>query len=198
MTFLDVRLPEDVERGARGGPTWLTFLSTARNGREFRNSSRDNPLHQYDISYGVQEIEDLEDVRALFMIARGRLHSFRFKDWSDYQAQDSQFAVGDGIETSFQLSRNYEFETESFSRIITKPADNVNFEVSVDGSPTVVTTDFLTGIVTFGAPPGVGAILTWSGEFDVPVRFELDELNVALTWEEVGDIPSIILREVDE
>lgn len=196
--FIDVRLPEDVERGARGGPTWSTFLATARNGREFRNGSREQPLHQYDISYGVQEVTQLEDVRALFMNTRGRLHSFRFKDWSDYRVDGDQFGVGDDSTTVFQLVRVYSFGPETFLREITKPVDDPDFEVRVNGVPTAVTVDFLTGKVTFGVAPSAGNILSWVGNFDVPVRFELDELNIALAWEEVGDIPSIVLREVNE
>ena len=48
----------------------------------------------------------------------------------------------------------------------------------MNGVPKTITTDYsidaTTGIVTFVSQPSVGAPLTWTGEFDVPVRFGAD------------------------
>ena len=58
------------------------------------------------------------------------------------------------------------------------------------------TADMSTGIVTFLSPPSVGANLTAGFEFDVPVRFDTDDLPVTLDIERLGSISSIPLIEV--
>ena len=52
------------------------------------------------------------------------------------------------------------------------------------------------GIVTLPAPPTTGTILTAGFEFDVPVRFDSDDLPVTLDIERLGSITSIPLIEV--
>lgn len=48
----------------------------------------------------------------------------------------------------------------------------------VDGTPTPATvTD---GVVTFDTAPGPGSVLSWSGEFRVPVRFATDTLPMTI------------------
>ena len=58
------------------------------------------------------------------------------------------------------------------------------------------TVDISTGMVTFMSPPSVGANLTSGFEFDVPVRFDTDDLPVTLDIERLGSITSIPLIEV--
>jgi uncharacterized protein (TIGR02217 family) len=83
-------------------------------------------------------------------------------------------------------------------RPITKPvAETVS--VTVDGVPTsaFVVSD-LTGIVTFDEPPSEGAVLLAEFEFDVPVRFDTDRLDIELSSFEAADAPAIPLIEVLE
>jgi uncharacterized protein (TIGR02217 family) len=71
--------------------------------------------------------------------------------------------------------------------------------VAVNG---VATTNFTvntsTGVVTFnaGSIPANGAVVTAGFEFDVPVRFDTDEITVNLSHFAAGDIPEIPLIEV--
>ena len=50
--------------------------------------------------------------------------------------------------------------------------------------------------VTFAAPPGAGVVVAAGFEFDVPVRFDTDMLDVTLDFERLGSITSIPLIEV--
>lgn len=59
-----------------------------------------------------------------------------------------------------------------------------------------VTINTATGIVTFSSPPLAGAVVKAGFEFDVPVRFDTDMLDVALDFERLGSITSIPLIEV--
>ena len=54
------------------------------------------------------------------------------------------------------------------------------------------------GIVTFAAAPEEDAAITASFEFDVPVRFDTDRLDIELTGFDAAEAPSIPLIEVRE
>ena len=56
--------------------------------------------------------------------------------------------------------------------------------------------DATTGTVTFTTAPGNGVIVRAGFEFDVPVRFDTDMLDVTLDIERLGSITSIPLLEI--
>ncbi len=58
------------------------------------------------------------------------------------------------------------------------------------------TLDSTTGVITFATAPGSGAIVRAGFEFDVPVRFDTDLLDVTLDIERLGSITSIPLLEI--
>ena len=53
-----------------------------------------------------------------------------------------------------------------------------------------------TGVVTFTTAPANGVIVRAGFEFDVPVRFDSDTLDVTLDFERLGSITSIPLLEI--
>ena len=58
------------------------------------------------------------------------------------------------------------------------------------------TVDTTTGVLTFTAAPASGVIVRAGFEFDVPVRFDSDTLDVTLDFERLGSITSIPLLEI--
>ena len=60
------------------------------------------------------------------------------------------------------------------------------------------TVDHTTGLVTFqpGHIPAAGAAITAGFEFDVPVRFDTDKLEINLQGFRHGAIPSIPIVEI--
>ena len=52
--------------------------------------------------------------------------------------------------------------------------------------------------MTFAAAPAIGAAITAGFLFDVPVRFDIDRLDIELTSFDAADAPSIPLIEVRE
>jgi uncharacterized protein (TIGR02217 family) len=58
------------------------------------------------------------------------------------------------------------------------------------------TVDTTTGIVSFTTAPGSGVAVTAGFEFDVPVRFDSDSMDVNLDIERLGSITSIPLMEI--
>lgn len=199
MAFHKVRFPLDVALGARGGPERMTDIVTLSSGREERNSRWAQSRRRYNAGYGIKSRADMQAVLAFFEERRGRFHSFLWRDGLDHSSNGQQpLGTGDGTTTQFQLAKTYGASFDPYLRPVTKPvAETVT--VFVDASPTsAVTVDELTGMVTFDDAPADGAVLTASFEFDVPVRFDIDRLDIELTGFDAADVPSIPLIEVRE
>jgi uncharacterized protein (TIGR02217 family) len=206
MAFHEVRFPDDISRGARGGPERRTQIVTLASGDEERNASWANSRRRYDVGYGIRRADDLAAVVAFFEARNARLHGFRFKDWSDYRSGppsqtpspfDQPIGVGDGITTAFQLVKRYASGAEVWTRTITKPvAGTVRVALAGAEQASGWTVDTTTGIVAFGVAPGSGVTITAGFAFDVPVRFDSDALDVTLDLERTGSITSIPLVEI--
>lgn len=191
----NVRLPEDIERGAVGGPLFNTALVTLDGGYEQSQQNWEIPRRQWQIGYGVQTKQDYEDVLAFFMARRGRARGFRFKDWSDYAITDQIIGTGDGATDQFQIYKRYDDAILPFDRPVTQIVSG-SLTVTLNGTPTVLYTLLSTGIIDFTSPPGAGVVIRVTCEFDVPVRFDNDQITVDLIWEDAGSIPSIGIIEV--
>jgi uncharacterized protein (TIGR02217 family) len=206
MAFHEVRFPDNISRGARGGPERRTQIVELASGAEERNASWANSRRRYDVAYGIRRADDLAAVVAFFEARNGRLHGFRFKDWADFKSclpsqtpgpTNQSIGTGNGAATLFQLTKRYTSGAQSWSRAITKPVTGT-VTIALNGTPqasgwSVSTT---TGLITFTTAPAVGVAVTAGFEFDVPVRFDTDVLDVTLDLERLGSITSIPLIEL--
>jgi uncharacterized protein (TIGR02217 family) len=208
MAFHDVQFPVTIGRGARGGPSWKTTVVTLGSGAEERNASWAHARRTYDISYGVRSADDLAEVVGFFDARLGRLYGFRFKDWLDYKSclpsatvapDDQVLGDGDGVVRSFRLRKRYGTDALGVWRTIRRPVTGT-VRVALDGVEAMSgwTVNTATGIVSFTVAPSMGVEVTAGFEFDVPVRFDLDQLDVTLTISRLGSIPSIPLVELRE
>lgn len=197
MAFHPIRFPLDVALGARGGPERATDVVTLASGREERNSRWAHSRRRYNAGYGIKSRADMQAVLAFFEERRGRFHSFLWRDALDHTATDEAIGTGDGETAAFQLTKTYGASFDPYVRPITKPvAETV--VVKVAGVVAEAEADALTGIVTLAGPPEEGAAITASFVFDVPVRFDIDRLDIELTSFDAADAPSIPLIEVRE
>ena len=172
--FNEARLLDCVAYGSQFGQEFRTRIVNLKSGQERRNIEWSMPLGRYSVLFQALNPEDHAAVRAAHMASMGSAIPFRFKDWTDYTAEDQAIGVATGSPQELQLVKSYTFGSLTLSRIISKPiADTV--ELFADGVSIGVSVDDETGIVSFIAT--VGAEITWSGEFDVPVRFESDRLD---------------------
>ena len=197
MTFHEVRLPEDVERGAQGGPRFKTTVLTLSSGHERRNIDWSQSRAEYDIGYGIQTKADLQAVISFFYARKGRAIGFRFKDWADYQVNNQFWFTGTGSGSIYQLSKTYQ-DAGSFTFIrelnkIVAGSLVVRFDTVIT---TAYTVDLNTGLVTFNSPVGSGVVVTFDVEFDVPVRFDTDKLDVSVETFDAAAIPSIPVIEL--
>lgn len=206
MAFHEIRFPDNISRGARGGPQRKVQVVELASGAEERNASWANSRRRYDVSYGVRRADDLHAVVEFFEARGGRLHGFRFKDWSDFKsckpslspaAVDQPVGTGNGTATTFQLVKLYVSGSQSWTRSMAKPvAGSVRIALAGVEQVSGWTVDTATGIVTFSSAPGNGVAITAGFEFDVPVRFDSDALDVTLDIERLGGIQSIPLIEL--
>jgi len=206
MAFHEVRFPDNISRGARGGPERRTQIVELASGDEERNASWANSRRRYDVAYGIRRADDLAAVVAFFEARNSRLHGFRFKDWGDHKSclpsetpapTDQVIFTGDGATTAFQLVKLYASGSQSWTRTITKPVTG-SVTIALNGAPLASgwSVDTTTGVITLTTAPGSGVAITAGFEFDVPVRFDTDVLDVTLDLERLGSITSIPLLEI--
>jgi uncharacterized protein (TIGR02217 family) len=207
--FHDVRFPLRLALGTSGGPVRRTDIVNLSNGRENRNQRWRSSRRVYDAGSGVRSVSDLYAVLEFFEARGGQLYGFRFRDPVDFKscgplqtvtADDQQIGIGDGQTTSFNLSKTYADAGGGWTRTIGKPVEGTVM-VSVDGVDVDgddIDIDHATGIVTFAAAhvPAEGAVIRAGYEFDVPVRFDIDRIDVNLSAFEAGRIPTIPLLEI--
>jgi len=206
MAFAEVRFPDNISRNARGGPERRTQIVELASGDEERNASWANSRRRYDAAYGIRRADDLAAVVVFFEARNGRLYGFRWKDWADYKsclpsqtpaATDQNIGTGDGTKTAFQLTKTYTSGSQTWTRNITKPVVGT-VKVAIGGTvqSSGWSVDTTTGLVSFTTAPANGAAITAGFEFDVPVRFDTDQLDVTLDIERLGSIASVPLIEV--
>ena len=206
MAFHEIRFPDNISRGARGGPERRTQVVELASGDEERNASWANSRRRYDVAYGIRRADDLAAVVAFFEARNGRLFGFRYKDWADYKSSlpsqavtgtDQQIGIGTGSLKTFQLSKRYISGAQTWSRTIAKPvAGTVRITLGVVEQMSGWTLDATTGVVTFTSAPSNGVIVRAGFEYDVPVRFDTDMMDVTLDIERLGSITSIPLLEL--
>lgn len=198
MAFDEVRLSEEVERGARGGPGFKTNILTLSSGFEKRSQVWSKARGRWDVSYGISRRADFVGVMTHFYARRGRARGFRFKDWSDFELTQEGIGIGDGATTAFQTTKSYASGSQTYVRNIKKLA-SVS-EVRVNGVVQVLSTDYTidlnTGILTLNTAPTSSHVVDITGEFDVPVRYDTDQFDVTLELYDAGAIPALPIVEL--
>ena len=196
-SFHEVQFPVGISYGAVGGPQFHTTVLSLQSGYEQRNIDWAKSRAMYDVAQNLKSQGELDQLVKFFVARQGRAYGFRFKDWTDYRMPFYKQAPGDtdpiplqlttnGTLSTFQLTKFYvDAAGFSYSRIINKPVAGT-LVVYVNGVPANPATDFTvdttTGIVTLSAALAAttGSLITASCQFDVPVRFDTDEMKVTL------------------
>ncbi|MCV9963465.1 DUF2460 domain-containing protein [Pararhizobium sp. BT-229] len=207
--FHEVRFPLRLALGTSGGPVRRTDIVSLSNGRENRNRRWRDARRHYDAGSGIKSIADLYAVLEFFEARAGQLYGFRFRDPLDFRscapggavsANDQTIGTGDGVTATFQLTKTYGDAGGATVREIAKPvAGSVAVSVGgvLAGAPDFAL-DATAGRVTFvpSKIPASGAVIRAGYEFDVPVRFDTDRIDVDLAQFQAGRIPSIPLVEI--
>lgn len=208
MVFHEVRFPPNLSFGSVGGPERRTEIVALQNGHEERNTPWAHSRRRYDAGVGLRSLDDLEALIAFFEARRGQLHGFRWKDWSDYKScppsrktgpLDQPLGQGDGYRTVFDLVKTYRSGAQDYVRPVAKPVLG-SVTVAVAEDPKVegeeFTVDPATGEITFAVAPPLGARISAGFEFDVPVRFDTDRIQISVASFQAGDVPGVPVVEV--
>lgn len=158
MAFLDLRFPDNISYGALGGPAFSTDVVVVGSGFEQRNQNWQASRYSFDVSHAARTAPEIAELIAFFRIAKGRAHSFRYKDWMDYQTALTEgrlgtTGLGTGIGT-YQLYKHYSNSVGSDDRKITRPVTGTlvvkrnGSAMTVGAGAGQIAIDYSTGVVT--------------------------------------------------
>lgn len=177
--YIDHRISGNVSQQFRRVVTGKTDIVSMMNGRERRNAAWAFKKMQYTATFNALTRAAQLEIVSAFYAANAQLLLFRFRDYGDYVVTDSPLATDSlvGTTTAVQLTKRYTFGAATADRqiqaIVTSTVSDSGGH-AVDG-----TVDTALGLFTPAAAWGEGAY-TWSGQFDVWVRFNSDELDVTM------------------
>ena len=208
MQFHEVRFPASLSFGSVGGPERRTDVVTLANGFEERNTPWAHSRRRYDAGLGMRSLDDVELLISFFEARMGQMYGFRWKDWSDYKSSaasadptylDQVIATGDGVVAVFPLVKTYRSGAQSYARPITKPVlGSVRIRLDQDEMQEGIDyeVDVTTGLVTFQHPPDIAVQVRAGFEFDVPVRFDTDQIQTSVANFQAGSVPNVPIVEV--
>lgn len=185
-SFHEIQFPVQISYGCTGGPVYKTTVVRADSGAEQRIGQWVTGRLKWSVSQGVKNAAQLAALIAFFRARKGKLYGFRFKDWTDYQVRRGPLLpAADG--SALQLYAGYSDAAGTEMRKIAKPVagktetwPQVGIAIYPAAGGAALTSgysaDYTTGIVT-GLGSAAGSYV-WSGEFDVPARFDTDEMRV--------------------
>ncbi len=189
--FVETQFPTDISYGATGGPTYLTDVVATVSGREQRNSKWSQSRAKYNVASGIKTESQWQALIAFFRARRGKAVGFRFKDWSDYKGENQPLTSLGG--NDYQMVKQYSSGAVAVEREITKPvAGTVKLYEDSVLQASGWSLDTATGIIT----TSLSGTLTVDFEFDVPVRFDTDEMSISMDSFDAGNWNSIPLIEV--
>ncbi|QRM23515.1 DUF2460 domain-containing protein [Burkholderia pseudomallei] len=177
--FIDERINDGlIIPGTTGGPTFSTQVNQGRSGYEQRNANWTYSLSEYELGERPLLQPEVDALNALVRVFQGKLVGFRFKDWTDYRVtpQQGQLQLVPGTTNQYSLWKQYTTPGgNSTLRLIKKPVANTVklFDGGAQQTAFTVNSD---GTVTVNWTVQSG--LSWSGQFDVPVRLDVDKLKI--------------------
>lgn len=199
--FHDIRFPLHLAFGSSGGPIWPTDILDLANGAEVRNAKTRHSRRRYNAIAGLKSKSEVIELLSFFESRKGPLHGFRFRDPLDHAtaetvtATDQTIGTGDGDRRDFALIKTYGNAPYGYDRPITKPVAG-SVIAAVDGLQMAVIVDHNTGRISFENPPNIGANISAGFEFDVPVRFASDTLDIVLDDFGAAQIQDVPLIEI--
>lgn len=207
MSFHEVRLPARLAFGSTGGVERRTEIVTLGSGFERRSTPWAQGRRRYLIGANLRSLDDMAALTDFFEARRGRLYGFRFRDFADCKScapgatigpLDQSLGEGDGTRTGFPLTKRYGDGSDALERRVTKPvAGTIRLAINGAEQPaSAFSVETATGLASLVAAPGPGAVVTAGFEFDTPVRFDADRIEVTLESFDAGRMAAVPLIEV--
>jgi uncharacterized protein (TIGR02217 family) len=187
VAFKNIRFPTGIRFGAVGGPAFKTGIAQAISGKTKRNANWSPPLRKYQVARACRTDALRQSLLSFFMVAEGRANTWRLKDPFDFEV-----AITEGVFSSLGSGR-YQMVKRYSVTALTAGSPTVLYTYDVDillpVSGTIVVTgktentdysiDYTaaSGVLTLLGSPTGSAPVSWSGEYDVHARFDVDELQ---------------------
>ena len=131
-------------------PSFSTKVKRAASGRTRRNALWPYPIWNFELSYEVIRHKPTNDELAVlwefFIAAKGQFATWLFVDPTDCQVTAQPFGTGDGVTTTFQLTRPLRSVSEPVFAVYSPT-------IYVNGSPTAAYTLVPNGAVQFTSAP---------------------------------------------
>jgi len=211
MTIDAIDFPASLAHGTSGGPRYKTSVTGLDSGHERRNRNWLRARYEFDAAPSVSQQAALNTLLAFFHGCGGRAIGFLFKDRTDFTSAadnrsapaktDQTIGTGDGAIANLDFIKTYSNGVSSSTRRIFRVVSG-SVLVAVDGTlkteGTHYTVDYINGVVTFlaGNIPTLGQVITAGFEFRIPVRFDTDYLETALTSYTIHQTATVPIVEV--
>lgn len=175
--YVNERISGCVSQQFRRVVSGRTEMVELRNGAEARSSVWRHKPYSYQANYKLLTTEAQIEIASVFHAVDAMCYLFRFKDHGDWAVTDSPLTVVSGGKTPAQLTKRYSFGSTYSDRML----QAVNTCVVKDSGGSVVsgTLDTELGLFTPASDWGAGPY-TWSGTFDVWVRFASDDFDMTM------------------
>lgn len=197
MSFLEIRFPESIAFNSSSILEFNTTIIKAKNGYEQRNINWNSNKMKFNIINGIKTKTELDELITFFRNVKGAGYGFRFKDFTDYQAENQYIGVGNGETKEFQLIKAYRVSDNIvYYRKITKPVISTVRVFINDIESKDFNIDLTTGLITLNTAPEIDSTIKANFEFDVPVRFENDIMEITMNSINSGNIKDITLIEI--
>jgi len=206
MAFKDLTLPSCYNLDVRVTRQVRSDDVTALSGDIYPNQKWAYSRRQFRCTWGPKKLSDVEEFIRFWEVVK-TTHTFRLRDEMDYRSADvgvalsnldQPVAIGDGIETVYQLAKSYTYAGETYVAPIYAPVDGTLI-VAVDSVSQIETPDYMvdytTGLITFTTAPANGFLITAGFEYDVKVRFEDASVTQRFRARHLGEIDTFNLIE---
>jgi uncharacterized protein (TIGR02217 family) len=198
--FYEINFPDSVAFSSVSSLFFDTNIVKSKNNTEQRSPNLNFSMSSFRLSAPLKNKPEIEEIITLFKIVKGKLGGFRFKDWLDYKVENQIIGIGDGENCTFQIKKTYQLQSYFTMRDISKPAQGTVkvFLNYLECNHLLQSIDHTKGLVTFASPPSEGSIITVNCEFDIPVRFKDDCLNITMLGKNSYEIKDLELIEIKD
>jgi uncharacterized protein (TIGR02217 family) len=193
--FVNVLLPVTFSSDSTFGPEFATIVVDTDSGQTNRVSQFREGLQRFKIENPVKPISVMDQLLHFFHTRRGRLTGFLIQDYLAHSVVMEPFAISNGSTLLYQLMRTFYSGNVGRIKTIYKPVDPII--VYVDGvEDNTVSVNYDAGLVAFTTAPSNGAVLSWTGQYNTPVRFNTDVISMQLNGVDSMGWDSIELTEL--
>lgn len=176
----DVILPNRaLSAGLRGKPMRKNSRVVTDSGRQYANADWSQSLRQYEVGFVPCRADAREAITAIHEVTAGGVYGFLLQDPIDHSvtATTGRMTLVSG--SIYQLQKRYSVASTAHyeDRKITRPNAAI-FTPYYDGvAIETYILDADTGQITLAAPVADASLLSWVGQFYVPVHFMDDFLD---------------------